>query len=266
MNNIISSKRVSSLLGVAALVLLGSSISAHAQTSAEQVEIPVIEIAPTQPAENVKPTTEPAQATTVPIQEWQDNTTAAVSETASPVPGTTATTSAAFVNSQPPAEAEAPAAQTSEPRVAQGDIDPGRATRGGSSYIGVAGNIGINGGDSALGDGNFAIISKVGLTRTFSVRPSVILGDNTAFLIPVTYDFSFQQTDPFAEQLTIAPYAGAGIALSTGDDNQAAFMLSGGVDVPLTRQFTATAGVNAAFFDQTDIGILLGVGYNFSGL
>ncbi|MHC5728818.1 MAG: fasciclin domain-containing protein, partial [Nostoc sp.] len=53
-------------------------------------------------------------------------------------------------------------------------VEPGRATRGGRSYIGVAGNIGLLGNDRALSDGNFAVISKVGLTRNISVRPSVI--------------------------------------------------------------------------------------------
>ncbi len=101
--------------------------------------------------------------------------------------------------------------------MAQADIDLGRPTRGGRSYIGVAANIGFSGSDSALGDGNFAIISKVGVTNTLSVRPSVILGDNTTILVPITYDFNFQQVaDPFSEPLPIAPYIGAGAAFKTG--------------------------------------------------
>jgi hypothetical protein len=43
-------------------------------------------------------------------------------------------------------------------------------------------------------------------------------------------------------------------------------LLSGGVDVPLNTNLTATAGVNAAFLDQTDVGLIIGVGYNFNGL
>jgi hypothetical protein len=35
------------------------------------------------------------------------------------------------------------------------------------------------------------------------------------------------------------------------------------VDVPLSREFTATAGLNVGFLDQTDVGLVLGVGYNF---
>jgi cytoskeletal protein RodZ len=150
-------------------------------------------------------------------------------------------------------------------RVAQADVDLGQRTRGGSSYVGVAGNIGFAGGTSALGDGNFTIISKIGLTRTFSARPSVILGDNTTILLPVTYDLSLKRADAFSEPLAIAPYIGGGAAIKTGDNSDVALLISGGVDIPINRQFTATAAVNAAFFDKTDVGLLIGIGYNFNG-
>jgi len=150
-------------------------------------------------------------------------------------------------------------------RVAQADVDLGQRTRGGSSYVGIAGNLGLSGGTSALGDGSFAIISKIGITRTFSARPSVMLGDNTTILLPVTYDLSLKPTDAFSEPLAIAPYVGGGAALKTGDNSDVALLISAGVDVPINRQFTATAGVNAAFFNKTDVGLLIGVGYNFNG-
>ncbi|MCV3213652.1 hypothetical protein OGM63_08950 [Plectonema radiosum NIES-515] len=180
-----------------------------------------------------------------------------------PVPGTTSTSSAALSAQYPQAQFQA-SPPKADPQVAQADINPGRPTRGGKSYVGVAANIGIGGGDSALGDGNFMVISKVGLSNAISVRPAAVIGDNTTFLIPVTYDLSFQQaSDPFSEPLPIAPYVGAGAAIKTGNDTQAAFLVTGGIDVPLNAQFTANAAVNAAFFDQTDIGLSLGVGYNF---
>ncbi len=180
-----------------------------------------------------------------------------------PVPGTMSTSSAALTAQYPQAQFQA-SPPKSDPQVAQADINPGRPTRGGSSYVGIAGNIGISGGDSALGDANFMVISKIGLSNAISVRPSAVIGDNTAFLIPVTYDFSFQQaSDPFSEPLPIAPYVGAGAAIKTGNDTQVAFLVSGGIDVPLNAQFTANAAVNAAFFDETDIGLSIGVGYNF---
>ncbi|MCC3410026.1 MAG: hypothetical protein JGK17_31730 [Microcoleus sp. PH2017_10_PVI_O_A] len=143
-------------------------------------------------------------------------------------------------------------------------VRPGRATRSGPSYIGIGGNIGF-GGDSALGDTSFAILSKIGLTNNFSVRPSVLFRDNLTVIVPVTYDFvsreAVEVSDDFV--ITAAPYLGAGVAFSTGDDGNFGFLISGGVDVPLSSNFTATAGLNIGFLDGTDVGLLLGVGYTF---
>ena len=180
-----------------------------------------------------------------------------------PIPGTVATSSAAL-NPEVLQQNNRKSVRNSDKNLAQADIGIGKTTRGGSSYIGIGANIGLD-GTSALGDGNFAVISKVGLTKKISLRPSAVLGDDTVFLIPLTYDFSLNAADPFTEPLPIAPYIGAGAAIETGDDSETAFLVTGGIDVPLNSQFTANAAVNAAFFDDTDIGLMLGVGYNFSG-
>jgi hypothetical protein len=167
--------------------------------------------------------------------------------------------------------AEQPATASEKPQIlAQpggSTIRPGRTTRSGPSYIGIGGNIGF-GGDSALGDTSFAIISKIGLTNNFSVRPSVLFRDNLTVLVPVTYDFvskeAVEVSDDFV--ITAAPYLGAGVALSTGHNGHFGFLISGGVDVPLSTNFTATAGLNIGFLNGTDVGLLLGVGYTFPNL
>ncbi|TVP62239.1 MAG: beta-Ig-H3/fasciclin [Nodularia sp. (in: Bacteria)] len=142
-------------------------------------------------------------------------------------------------------------------------IAPGATTRGGSSYLGVAGNIGIS-GNSSLSESNYAVISKIGLTNTISVRPSVIFGGDTLFLVPVTLDFSPRSADPLGgQQLSISPFLGAGVAINTGGGSDFGLLLTGGVDLPLGDRFTATGTVNAAFLDRTDVGLLLGIGYNF---
>ncbi|WP_427163008.1 fasciclin domain-containing protein [Aliinostoc sp. HNIBRCY26] len=143
------------------------------------------------------------------------------------------------------------------------DVTPGRATRGGSSYVGVAGNIGL-GGDTALSESNFAAVSKIGLTRTVSVRPSVVFGDDTVFLVPLTYDFAPREVEPgVVQQFSVSPYVGAGVAIEASNDTDIGLLLTGGVDVPLGNRFTLTGAVNAAFVDETDVGLLLGIGYNF---
>ncbi|MHC5828167.1 MAG: fasciclin domain-containing protein, partial [Nostoc sp.] len=120
-------------------------------------------------------------------------------------------------------------------------VEPGRATRGGRSYIGVAGNIGLLGNDRALSDGNFAVISKVGLTRNISVRPSVIFGDNTLFLVPLTLDWSPKIAGSVGERTyTISPYIGAGVAIAANNNTDFGLLLTGGVDVPLGSKFTLT--------------------------
>ena len=183
---------------------------------------------------------------------------------AAPVPGTAATSAQVLTEQtatpSSTAEAVAPTTETEAPKVAQ-SIDPGRATRSGSSYIGAGLNVGIT-GDTALGDTNFTVLSKIGLTPTISVRPSVMIGDDADILIPVTLDFPSYTADGIG--VSAAPYVGAGVAITTGDSDVVRLLLTGGVDVPLTPQFTATAAVNAAVFDDTDVGLLLGIGYNFT--
>ncbi|MGE5658893.1 MAG: hypothetical protein ACM37W_20030 [Actinomycetota bacterium] len=179
-----------------------------------------------------------------------------------PLDPTTLTSASALTNELAVSPKLEPAAVTSDSEVAQVNVRPGRTTTSGPSYIGVAGNIGFS-GDSRLGSSSFAIISKIGLTNNLSVRPAVFIGDNTAFTVPLTFDFQPETVDD-ENRINIAPYAGAGIAVSTGDRSRVGFLLSGGVDVPLSTQFTATAGLNIGFLRDTEFGLLIGVGYNFT--
>ncbi|MBN3962017.1 hypothetical protein [Nostoc sp. NMS8] len=285
MNTIFLRKGVFLLPSVAALTFLGSGLSASAQT-VDKVSIQPLtessatvaspnEFSPELDTESQNLSTETTEIFTatnlakvqqLPNTAMEQNT----STTVIPFPGTVSTSSATLTSEvvQPTSQSVSQTtAQPSATKVAQSDIDLGRTTRGGSSYVGVAANIGLSGdGDTSLGDGNFAVVSKIGLTNSISVRPSAVFGDNTTILLPITYDFTFKSADAFSEPLAIAPYVGVGAAYKTGDDSKFAFLVSGGIDVPLTPQFTATAAINAGFFDKTDVGLLLGIGYNFNGL
>lgn len=262
--NVIFKQRVPVLKAVI-LTQLTASITLAGTLVAQADSVDLDTVANTYPAQQTK------SATQILVDELRGNQIQSAAEqplqqaSASPVPipGTTATSSTALMQSS----VVPPTAQSNTPNsVAQILVDPGQPTRGGSSYIGVAGNIGLSdSGSTALGDGSFVIISKIGLTSSLSARPSVVLGDNAVILVPVTYDFSFQPVEAFADPLPIAPYVGGGFAISTGDDSTFGAVLTGGVDVPITSQFTATAALNVAFVDSTDVGILIGVGYNFGG-
>ena len=187
---------------------------------------------------------------------------AADASQAKPIPGTLET-SADYLTAKPEVSSD-----NAEPNVAQVDIDPrriepGRATRGGSSYIGIGGNIGFT-GDTGIGSGAFVVNSKIGLTRNVSFRPAVLIGDNTDFLLPITYDFTIESADPFAP-VPFAPFVGGGVVFSTDGDSNVGFLLTGGIDVPLSAQFVANASVNVGFLDDANVGVLVGVGYTFPG-
>jgi hypothetical protein len=142
------------------------------------------------------------------------------------------------------------------------DVEPGRVTRSGPSYIGIGGNVGF-GGDTALGDSAFTVYSKIGLTRNFSARPGVVIGANDpTVLVPVTVDFPIAPISRDVD-FAVAPFAGGGVAVSTGSDSVVRPMAVGGVDVPISDRFTATAQGNVAFFQDVEGSVILGVGYNF---
>jgi len=130
--------------------------------------------------------------------------------------------------------------------------------RSNPSYVGVGVNLGVT-GDRALGDLSAAIFGKFALTSALSVRPAVLLASDVTFLIPVTYDFAPIKT----EYLTFAPFLGAGVALSTRGGSNASFLLTGGLDVPITQQLTFTTSANIAPVGGLDVGFLLGIAYNF---
>ncbi|NJL77703.1 MAG: hypothetical protein HC836_15105 [Richelia sp. RM2_1_2] len=147
-------------------------------------------------------------------------------------------------------------------KVAQ--FSPGRTTRSGPSYLGVGGFVSFD-DNSSFGDGAFSVISKIGLSRNFSIRPSALINDDPVFLIPLTIDFPVDDVaNTGIQRLSVAPYLGAGVSINTDNDADVGFLLTGGVDVPVSQRITATGGVNIGFSDDnTDVGLLLGVGYNF---
>lgn len=156
-----------------------------------------------------------------------------------PVPGTNKTSASALANELAQFE----------------NVEPGRATRTGSSYLGIGGNVGIT-GDQALGDFGFALFAKIGLTRDFSVRPTFVFADDFDFLLPLTYDFRLENS-------ILYPFLGGGLLVTTGDGNVGG-LITAGVDFPLSSLFTATGRFNFGFTgDDVSIGFIFGLGYNF---
>jgi len=252
--------KCSFLLSLAALAVFGNALSAQAEAinTSGTASIQV----PKKLAEALDPKVDDSQPSAIPSGEPQQ-----LEKEAVPAPGTTKTSASALSQDlAAPAQPTPSSEDTAPESVAQLPVAPGRATQRGSSYVGIAGNIGLGGGSASLGDGNFAIISKIGLTNRFSVRPGAVIGTDPTVLIPLTYDFSFNPVDAFAAPLPIAPYIGAGLTIATGSETDVGPMITAGVDFPLTAQFTATAALNVGFVKDTPVGLLIGVGYNFAGL
>lgn len=242
------------LLSFTALAVVGSGFSVKAETT-DSLTADEITPLPTQIAEIPEAQIQSEQATN------------SVEKAESTLDRTTLTSAAALMAEPEVVTAALEQAQTPEassetnaPVVAQ-VIAPGRATRSGPSYIGVGANIGVS-GRSALGRRNFTVMSKLGLTNNFSVRPSAVIGNRTVFMVPITFDYPIEQL-AIAEGFSVAPYIGGGVAISTGRDSRVGALISGGLDVPVTPNITATAGVNVGFLRTTDVGVLLGVGYAF---
>ncbi len=184
-----------------------------------------------------------------------DAAQAQITEKTSPIPGSTQTTSEVlFVLPQDDTE------------IAQRDIELGRLTpRHDYTYIGAGVNLGFNGDDaSPIGDIGFLVNGKVALTRNLSLRPGVIFSGDTAFLVPLTYDFTLTKSDPF-EPSPFVPYVGGGVVFTTDNDNEFGVLVNGGVDYRISKRIVANAGLNVGFMsDTTDVGLTLSIGYIIS--
>lgn len=161
----------------------------------------------------------------------------------------------------------APAATPNTPSTTSQDttVTPGRAKRSGPSYLGVGGNFGVGSGYTDVGRTSFSVYSKIGLTRWLSFRPSVLIRNSATVLLPFTYDFSFGEGPTSGLGFRAAPFLGVGPSITTRSSGSVDLLLTGGVDIPLSSRFTATAAVNATVTGKPAVGIFVGVGYNFPG-
>ncbi|MEO1390697.1 MAG: hypothetical protein AAFV85_25475 [Cyanobacteria bacterium J06634_6] len=127
--------------------------------------------------------------------------------------------------------------------------------RGGSNYIGIGADFGY------ADDFSFATISKFELTDKLAIRPSLLFGDDFSVLVPVTYDFTAFNSN--VGGFPLSPYAGVGASYTSGDgDDDINLLLSAGLDIPLSQQFTANAQVNWGVLNDSEFGVTVGVGYN----
>ena len=129
------------------------------------------------------------------------------------------------------------------------------------SYLGIGANFGAGGQTSALGATSFAAFSKFALSRSFSIRPALLVNQDTTFLLPITYDF------PIEGPGHIAPYFGLGMQSSSpfsAARTKSDLLLTAGIDYPINSHLALTAGVNLGTFNSSGVGGLLGLAYIFN--
>jgi hypothetical protein len=132
------------------------------------------------------------------------------------------------------------------------------------SYLGIGSGIGLDGNTTSLGTGGgLAILSKVGFTENLSLHDATVLfgsGAATSMII-LTADFPIRNE---VGQTVISPFIGGGAMLRYKEGLLISPAISGGIDIPLSKNFTGTVRINAGFPSDrnADIGILIGAGYN----
>lgn len=132
-------------------------------------------------------------------------------------------------------------------------------------YIGVGRSIGLSGNTSALGTGGFSLFSKTVFTDNLSMHNNtVILGTGiSSSSSNLTVDFPIRDAD--SQQIIVSPFIGGGVMFRNEDGLKIAPHVTGGVDVPLSRNITGTVQLNVGLPSErkADMGLLLGVGYSF---
>ena len=133
------------------------------------------------------------------------------------------------------------------------------------SYAGLGGNIGIGGESTALSEGGFSLVGRTAFTENISLHTSTVFGDDNIGAFALTFGLPISKSSPNELEL-LYPFVGGGIAVEDFfGDFEVDGLVTTGVDVPILKRITATVRLNVGFAeDDTDVGLLLGVGYNFS--
>jgi hypothetical protein len=132
-----------------------------------------------------------------------------------------------------------------------------------NGYIGIGSAIGLSGNTTALGTGGFAILSKLRFSDNFSLHDATVVfgGGAATSMIIVTADLPILDD---SGRTIVSPFIGGGVMLRYAEGLSIAPAISGGIDLPISSDFTGTLRLNAGFPSNrnADVGVLVGVGYN----
>jgi hypothetical protein len=133
-----------------------------------------------------------------------------------------------------------------------------------NGYLSIGGASGLSGNTTALGTGGVAVLTKVRFSDRLSLHDATILfgGAPPTSMIIVSADFPIRNA---AGQTIVSPFIGGGAMLRFDRGISISPAISGGIDLPISKNFTGTVRLNAGFPSNrnADVGLLAGVGYNF---
>jgi hypothetical protein len=114
-------------------------------------------------------------------------------------------------------------------------------------------------------DTSFGAVSRFGLGRNISVRPSLFLGNSTRIAVPLTYDFGFNENEQFEKNPLVVFHAGGGIDYTTGggtaNSNKLSPLVVFGADVYLGDGASVLLQLGNTF--NSDFVAVAGVGLQF---
>jgi hypothetical protein len=133
------------------------------------------------------------------------------------------------------------------------------------NFVGIGSNIGISGSETGLSAGAAALITKRDLNDWLSIRGVTTLfsGERNDRTIALTVNFPIRSE---SKKVLLVPYVGGGALISSKnvvDDLIIRGLVTGGIDLPITRRISATTSVNVGFADEPQVGVQIGVGFNF---
>jgi hypothetical protein len=151
----------------------------------------------------------------------------------------------------------------SAPAMAQSAL-PIESFQSPNSYIGIGGAIGVNGNTTSLGSGGLTVVSKLRFTDNLSLHDATVLFGREAAtsMIILSADFPIRNSEG---RTIAAPFIGGGAQLRYADGLFVSPAVSGGVDIPMSSNFTGTVRLNAGFPNNrsADVGLIIGAGYSF---
>jgi hypothetical protein len=112
----------------------------------------------------------------------------------------------------------------------------------------------------------FGLTSRFPFGENYSIRPSAVFGGGGSILrVPLTYDFTFGDKEPFERNPLVVVFAGGGVQYISGTNNSGSsnFGLLGtvGVDVNLFEGVALVGSFNTDFGSNS--GVNFGLGFEF---